>query len=1162
MRQLLRLLSLLVQFLLFSASASLLGSSSSSSPSLASPSSLSPASLSSVCAASVSALVLCLPSLASPVQSLFASSGVSSLSPGLVVSWVCEVRGTLPASVRGANSTLAPRASPRETTMSLGFGRRLLRRVRERRGASLPRTESKPATVAFWRSEPVSPSSTACLLSRFSPLLSQGDALPPLQSGEARKQVLGCCQTRKLLRNVFLTTQENPSASSPLSSDSTPRRYSPHRSLCHSSSRSSISPSPRSSPRLSCSVCSPEAAPSWSSQSVRVFSKESEARRCRSCASPESRRKLVSSLSVSRHGRLPGIARTSVRAKQRSGERSLQATDEWANSRQPSLRLSSSFSPSFPLPSSLPSLGRPSSISLSLSSPCALFSSGSSLSFLSALSLSPRAWGPLVASRSAGSPTAAASAASLASAVSLPCRDPKPQARAKERQTQTGARLAAQATCEENGRLVSSPSAFPFDSFLSPECCSALLVSPLRPSSSSTSLVSSSSFSPPSSSSTPSSSTSSSSSSSSSFVRLEGPAETKKNVSSRTERAKSVEEEANSKGERKRRLRATSHANRVEEKKQAFLAAKEDAHAAFGETSEERETVSALEDELDRGSVVSPRVAFSSSGRMADGDRTRGAGVVLHSGVTTPETRKEKEAVQSSGVGEEKEKSRQAKTKKIRPSTARQREEGEKKKTLAVIDGTCVVFRSHFGMPEVLDGGGFPVQAIIGFFRSLAAIRRALLHPSHLVVVFDGPESRESRKAIFDGYKGHRSETPASLINQFAVILRLCERMQIGTLSEAGVEADDVIATLVNRACRVSREAAEKKALAAQRGVGTEKEKVECKRSEKSSGKRNKARDGQRGDQAEEGESRLSALCMQSKSKDLSSERASRGVRQKDDRSFWGSPTDADIVFDEIVVATADKDLLQVLQHNYMEPTAVSSPVLSTSGENANCMRRGEDEKGGRVHAGEERVERQETAAETSCLKHPKIRIMQLHRKMQLIDDAWVKMEYGVAAHQIRDYLALTGDSVDGIEGCPSIGPVTAQKIVSAAGGNVNELLQDGAALRRLLKPSQVKHLSTFLPLFERNQHLISLNYEVESLSDICLSRFEVKKKTASAPLCSRRAAPSLRAAKFPLTHAFRQHTKTIHEQSESGKSQRPAGSFSSTGLPFFRRKPRDPAPT
>ncbi|CBZ53104.1 putative DNA polymerase I [Neospora caninum Liverpool] len=501
--------------------------------------------------------------------------------------------------------------------------------------------------------------------------------------------------------------------------------------------------------------------------------------------------------------------------------------------------------------------------------------------------------------------------------------------------------------------------------------------------------------------------------------------------------------------------------------------------------------------------------------------------------------------------------------KKSRRGTTRQREEG--KKILAVIDGTCVVFRSHFGMPEVLDGGGVPVQAIIGFFRSLAAIRRALLQPSHLVVVFDGPESRESRKAIFDGYKGHRSETPASLVNQFAIILRLCERMQITTLSEPGVEADDVIATLVNRACRLSRLAAEKRALAAE--------------------EERQNRDGEAEDEQKEEGSGIDGVCIESQLQGRCSGRTSesRAARQREDRRLSGDSNDTDVVFDEIVVATADKDLLQVLQHNYMEPTAVTSspsagpsalaPSLTT--EASNCMREGTAAAGEKTPStrGKETVARLLAASgeaatpggeapETRSTKQPKIRIMQLHKKMQIIDDTWVKMEYGVAAHQIRDYLALTGDSVDGITGCPSIGPITAQKIVSAASGNVNALLQNGAALRRLLKPSQVKHLSTFLPLFERNQHLVSLNYEVESLSNICLSRFEVKKKASSfAPLCSRLATPSSHAAKPPYTHALRQHVKAAKDLAEGGKFKRHSGcSFSSIGLPFFRSKARKPA--
>ncbi|PFH33410.1 5'-3' exonuclease, N-terminal resolvase family domain-containing protein [Besnoitia besnoiti] len=434
--------------------------------------------------------------------------------------------------------------------------------------------------------------------------------------------------------------------------------------------------------------------------------------------------------------------------------------------------------------------------------------------------------------------------------------------------------------------------------------------------------------------------------------------------------------------------------------------------------------------------------------------------------------------------------------KKNRHGGSRAREEGEKKKILAVIDGTCVAFRSHFGMPEVLDGGGVPIQAIIGFFRSLAAIRRALLNPSHLVVVFDGPESRESRKAIFDGYKGHRSETPPSLTNQFGVILRLCQQMEIGILSEPGVEADDVIATLVSRACKTSRAAAAQSLAGAGRGGAEE----------------------------------------------------------------------PDLIFDEIVVATADKDLLQVLQHNYMEPvanpfaspSAVTPPPSSASAAAPSVEPRAPE-------GGEGSEEVAGCASGASCTSplegeakerkpFPKIRIMQLHKKMQLVDHHWVQMEYGVSAHQIRDYLALTGDTVDGVTGCQGVGPVTAQKIIATAGGNVNALLQDEAALRRFLKPSQVKHLSNFTALFERNQHLISLNYEVESLSGLSLSRFEVKKRKAGSSGRLTSSSCFQGPKKHPYAYLLRKHERT--QDGDGAKSQTFGGqSFSAVGVPFFRNR-------
>lgn len=56
-------------------------------------------------------------------------------------------------------------------------------------------------------------------------------------------------------------------------------------------------------------------------------------------------------------------------------------------------------------------------------------------------------------------------------------------------------------------------------------------------------------------------------------------------------------------------------------------------------------------------------------------------------------------------------------------------------------------------------------------------IRRALMDPSHIVVVFDSCSSRDSRLAIFEGYKGNRSEAPPGLQQQFRAIRRLCHSL-------------------------------------------------------------------------------------------------------------------------------------------------------------------------------------------------------------------------------------------------------------------------------------------------------------------------------------------------------------------------------------------------
>ena len=64
---------------------------------------------------------------------------------------------------------------------------------------------------------------------------------------------------------------------------------------------------------------------------------------------------------------------------------------------------------------------------------------------------------------------------------------------------------------------------------------------------------------------------------------------------------------------------------------------------------------------------------------------------------------------------------------------------------------------------------------------------------------------------------------------------------------------------------------------------------------------------------------------------------------------------------------------------------------------------------------------------------------------------AGVKARHGVEAHQIADYLALTGDAVDNIPGVPGVGPKTAAALL-AHFGTLDALLErvDEVAFLRL----------------------------------------------------------------------------------------------------------------
>ena len=127
---------------------------------------------------------------------------------------------------------------------------------------------------------------------------------------------------------------------------------------------------------------------------------------------------------------------------------------------------------------------------------------------------------------------------------------------------------------------------------------------------------------------------------------------------------------------------------------------------------------------------------------------------------------------------------------------------------LHILDGHGYVFRAHFGLMNASRGErkeirlsnreGMPTGAMYVFSRMLMRLH-ADLRPERMVVVFDAGR-RSFRMDMYPEYKAHRPPTPEDLVVQMPYFRRLVEAMRWPVLSIAGVEADDVIATLVTKA--------------------------------------------------------------------------------------------------------------------------------------------------------------------------------------------------------------------------------------------------------------------------------------------------------------------------------------------------------------------------
>ena len=116
-------------------------------------------------------------------------------------------------------------------------------------------------------------------------------------------------------------------------------------------------------------------------------------------------------------------------------------------------------------------------------------------------------------------------------------------------------------------------------------------------------------------------------------------------------------------------------------------------------------------------------------------------------------------------------------------------------KKFYIIDGNSYIHRAYHALKPLSTRDGFPTHAIYGFTKMLLKILEN--NPDYIAVVFDVAK-KSFRNDIFPEYKANRPPMDDSLVVQIPFIKKIVNAMNIPVIEMEDVEADDVIATLVN----------------------------------------------------------------------------------------------------------------------------------------------------------------------------------------------------------------------------------------------------------------------------------------------------------------------------------------------------------------------------
>jgi len=117
-----------------------------------------------------------------------------------------------------------------------------------------------------------------------------------------------------------------------------------------------------------------------------------------------------------------------------------------------------------------------------------------------------------------------------------------------------------------------------------------------------------------------------------------------------------------------------------------------------------------------------------------------------------------------------------------------------------LLDAPSLVYRAFFALPTtVTDDRGNSVNAVRGFM-DMAGYLIVKRRPRSLIAAFDADWRPRLRVDAYRGYKATRAEDPPELPPQFEVLAEVLDAAGLPRAEAAGLEADDVLATLVAEA--------------------------------------------------------------------------------------------------------------------------------------------------------------------------------------------------------------------------------------------------------------------------------------------------------------------------------------------------------------------------